>query len=120
MASYFMEISPRKVFLLVLYLSLPRLPAQVFHAGEPSVDTSLAAQDTAPLYPEPPFYIHPSKRLEEQELKDKREGTFITGLPRWEYDPIRGFGIGAEGFLYVNKTRKDPFFAYSPIGIGLM
>ncbi|MCS7162438.1 MAG: outer membrane protein assembly factor [Bacteroidia bacterium] len=68
------------------------------------------AQDTLPP---PPFYIHPSKRLSPEELAEKRTGTFVTGLPRWEYDPIRGFGFGAEGFLYINGSRRDPFFAYS-------
>jgi len=71
-------------------------------------------QDTGIVVREPPFYIHPSKRLSNHELQTKREGTFITGLPRVGYDPIRGWGVGAEGYLYVNGRRRDPFFPYTP------
>ena len=71
-------------------------------------------QDSSVAFPEPPFYIHPSKRLSDHELRTKREGTFVTGLPRIGYDPIRGWGFGAEGYLYVNGRRTDPFFAYTP------
>lgn len=92
-----------------LFLSLFLL---AFLHGQPLAD-SLTPSPTD-TYPKPPFFIHPLKRLSDNELAEKREGTFVTGLPRWEYDPIRGFGIGAEGFLYINKTRKDPFFAYTP------
>ena len=73
--------------------------------------------DTGLLTREPPFYIHPSKRLSDHELQMKREGTFITGLPRFGYDPIRGWGVGAEGYVYFNGRRKDPFFAYTPYRI---
>jgi hypothetical protein len=61
-----------------------------------------------------PFHIDPSKRLPDFELEDKKEGTFVTGLPRFEFDPIRGFGIGGNAFLFVNKTKEDPFFDYTP------
>ncbi|TVR40611.1 MAG: peptide-binding protein [Cryomorphaceae bacterium] len=61
-----------------------------------------------------PFFIHESKRIPEFEREDKREGTFVTGLPRLEFDPIRGFGVGGNVFLYFNKTKEDPFFEYTP------
>ncbi|MCS6790528.1 MAG: outer membrane protein assembly factor [Bacteroidia bacterium] len=89
-------------WLSVVVFSLPLLLSA--QQGEEKQDT----------HPAPPFYIHPLKRLSDQELAEKREGTFVTGLPRWEYDPIRGFGAGVEAFLYFNKTRKDPFFPYTP------
>ena len=73
--------------------------------------------DTGLLTREPPFYIHPSKRLSDHEIQMKREGTFITGLPRFGYDPIRGWGAGAEGYVYFNGRRNDPFFAYTPYRI---
>jgi outer membrane protein assembly factor BamA len=71
-------------------------------------------EDSVLLTREPPFYIHPSKRLSDHEIKMKREGAFITGLPRFGYDPIRGWGVGAEGYVYLNGRRGDPFFAYTP------
>lgn len=61
-----------------------------------------------------PFFIHPSKKIPSFELEDKKEGTFVTGVPRFEFDPIRGFGIGGNGFLFINKTKDDPFFDYTP------
>lgn len=62
---------------------------------------------------EPPFPIHPSKRISEEELHHKKEGYFLTGLPELERNPINGFGLGANFFLYNNKTKDDPFFPYT-------
>lgn len=70
--------------------------------------SSLQAQE------ELPFHIDSSKRLPEFELSEKKEGTFVTGLPRIEFDPIRGFGFGANLNVFFNKTREDPFFDYTP------
>jgi hypothetical protein len=61
-----------------------------------------------------PFFIDPSKRMPEFEIEDKKEGTFITGVPRFQFDPIRGFGIGGNVFLLINKDKNDPFFEYTP------
>ncbi|MCS7189728.1 MAG: outer membrane protein assembly factor [Bacteroidia bacterium] len=105
------DIIPTRTFVSVLLVAGHTI-FSVHLCGQDVSDSLGLARPEA--YPEPPFFIHPLKRLSDQELREKREGTFVTGLPRWEYDPIRGFGIGAEGFLYVNKTRKDPFFAYTP------
>lgn len=60
-----------------------------------------------------PFFIHDSKKLPDFELSEKKEGTFVTGLPRFEFDPIRGFGAGGNVNLFMNKTRDDPFFDYT-------
>lgn len=61
-----------------------------------------------------PFDLDPSKRMPDWEIEDKREGTFVTGLPRIEFDPIRGFGAGGNAFLFINKDKDDPFFEYTP------
>jgi hypothetical protein len=61
-----------------------------------------------------PFFIHPSKRMSDEELADKKEGLFLTGLPRIQFDPIRGFGFGGEASLFLNGKRDDPFFAWTP------
>lgn len=61
-----------------------------------------------------PFAIDASKRLPDDELEEKKEGTFFTGLPRLEFDPIRGFGAGGNVNLFFNKTKDDPFFEYTP------
>jgi hypothetical protein len=61
-----------------------------------------------------PFEISAVKRLSEEDIEDKKEGSFFTGLPRFEFDPIRGFGVGGNVFFFVNKTKDDPFFEYTP------
>jgi hypothetical protein len=61
-----------------------------------------------------PFKISSVKKLPEGELADKKEGFFVTGLPRFEFDPIRGFGVGGNVFLFQNGTKDDPFFEYTP------
>jgi hypothetical protein len=77
--------------------------------------TILAQENTTTQSnPELPFFIDPIKRLPDFEAEDKKEGTFITGLPRLEFDPIRGFGVGGNLFLFFNKDRNDPFFEYTP------
>ncbi|WP_448519686.1 Omp85 family outer membrane protein [Rhodoflexus sp.] len=78
--------------------------------------TSAFAQevDTVQKQQELPFYIDPVKRMDELELADKKEGSFITGVPRFEFDPIRGFGIGGTVNFFANKTKADPFFPYTP------
>jgi hypothetical protein len=70
--------------------------------------------DTTETSKQLPFFIDSSKRMPEFELDDKKEGTFVTGLPRFEFDPIRGFGVGGNAFIFWNKTKDDPFFDYTP------
>jgi hypothetical protein len=69
--------------------------------------------DTIDAKKELPFFIHETKKIPDYELEDKHEGTFITGLPRFEFDPIRGFGLGGNVNLFMNKTKDDPFFDYT-------
>lgn len=61
-----------------------------------------------------PFHIDDSKKMPDFEIEDKKTGTFITGVPRFEFDPIRGFGVGGNVNLFWNKDEKDPFFEYTP------
>jgi outer membrane protein assembly factor BamA len=61
-----------------------------------------------------PFPISEKRRLSDQRLESKKEGWYVTGLPRLGYDPIQGIGIGADGEIFNNRTADDPFFAYTP------
>ena len=70
--------------------------------------------DTIQTKKELPFFIHPSKRITDDELVHKKEGYFVTGLPEIERNPINGLGIGGNFYLYNNKTKDDPFFEYTP------
>lgn len=54
------------------------------------------------------------KRLSEEDLAAKKEGTFVTGIPDISYDPLNGYGFGAEGFITFNGSRSDRLFAYTP------
>jgi hypothetical protein len=60
-----------------------------------------------------PFHIDDSKKITEFDITDKKEGTFVTGLPRFEFDPIRGFGVGGNLNVFFNNTQADPFFDYT-------
>jgi outer membrane protein assembly factor BamA len=61
-----------------------------------------------------PFAIAKEKRLSTEDLQNKKEGTYLTGVPDISSDPINGFGVGAEAQLFFNGKRTDPFFAYTP------
>ena len=61
-----------------------------------------------------PFAIADEKRLSDEDLANKKEGTYVTGLPDLSSDPINGFGYGVEGSVFFNGKKSDPFFAYTP------
>lgn len=60
-----------------------------------------------------PFAIADEKRLSEEDLKDKKEGVYVTGTPDFSSDPVNGVGAGGEGSLFFNGKRGDPFFNYT-------
>ncbi|WP_046758230.1 Omp85 family outer membrane protein [Kordia jejudonensis] len=55
-----------------------------------------------------------SKRMSDDDLAKKKEGTFFTGIPDFSSDPITGFGFGVRGNVYWNGTRDNELFAYTP------
>ena len=61
-----------------------------------------------------PFAIAKEKRLPDDELAEKKEGIYATGVPDFSSDPVNGIGAGIEGSLFFNGNKKDPFFAYTP------
>lgn len=78
--------------------------------------TLLPAQTRVPdtLSQNLPFAIAKEKRLPDDELAAKKEGLSVTGVPDLSSDPLNGFGAGAEGSLFFNGKKTDPFFAYTP------
>lgn len=70
----------------------------------------MAQQDTIKL----PFAISRLKHLSDEDLANKKEGRYLTAIPDISSDPINGFGAGAEGQLFFNGRKTDPFFAYTP------
>lgn len=61
-----------------------------------------------------PFAISKEKKLPSDELAEKKEGTYVTGIPDISYDPLNGLGYGGEASLFFNGKRTDPFFEYTP------
>jgi outer membrane protein assembly factor BamA len=54
------------------------------------------------------------KRLSAEDLANKKEGIYVTGIPDLSSDPINGFGAGAAGEIFFNGKRSDSTFAYTP------
>jgi hypothetical protein len=73
--------------------------------------------DTIRVIGELPFPISEEKRLSPEDIANKKEGWYITGLPEPRIDPIKGLGIGTHISLFNNKDRSDPFFYYTPYRI---
>jgi outer membrane protein assembly factor BamA len=80
-----------------------------------SIQTSFAQTDTSAKVPlRLPFAIANEKKMDQEELDAKKEGVTVTGIPDVSSDPINGQGIGAEGSVFFNGKKTDPFFAYTP------
>ncbi len=60
-----------------------------------------------------PFAIADEKRLSDEDIRNKKEGTHFTFIPDISSDPVNGFGYGGEGSVYFNGKRNDPFFNYT-------
>ncbi|MGB4775475.1 DUF5982 domain-containing protein [Elizabethkingia anophelis] len=55
-----------------------------------------------------------SKRMSDEDLSKKREGTFVTELPDISSDPVTGFGFGVRSNVIWNGKRDNELFAYTP------
>ncbi|MBC8135020.1 MAG: hypothetical protein H8F28_03930, partial [Fibrella sp.] len=77
---------------------------------EPMPSPTPAPETVTPNVPE---YFR-ARRLSDADLKKKREGLFVTGLPDISSDPVAGTGYGVRGTIYWNGKRDDPLFAYTP------
>jgi outer membrane protein assembly factor BamA len=71
-----------------------------------------ARADEAPV--PPPSFAAGRQRLSEDDLREKVEGAYFTGLPLVDSDPDTGFGFGARGYRYWDGSRDDPLYAYTP------
>lgn len=61
-----------------------------------------------------PFAISSIKKLSDEDLQNKKEGVYLTGIPDISVDPINGLGYGGEGSLFFNGKKSNPFFQYTP------
>lgn len=73
--------------------------------------SSLLATETSKALP---FYLDPSKRISDEELAVKKEGSFITGVPGYAVDPITGTWLGGSFYYTENGKKTDPLFEYAP------
>lgn len=56
-----------------------------------------------------PFAISHEKKLPADELAEKREGVYLTGIPDISYDPLNGLGYGGEASLFFNGKKTILF-----------
>jgi hypothetical protein len=68
----------------------------------------------APAVPAPPEFLRHKPRIPEFTLKEKREGSYITGIPLIASDPDSGVNYGASLQWFENGPKDSPFFSYAP------
>jgi outer membrane protein assembly factor BamA len=105
------KISLFIISFIVIAISM-LLPSKTF--AQVVIDSTLNVSLDDSASSELPFRIADVKKLSEEDLANKREGTYVTGVPEFSSDPLNGFGYGVEGSVYFNGKKSDPFFAYTP------
>ncbi|HSZ72663.1 MAG TPA: DUF5982 domain-containing protein [Cytophagaceae bacterium] len=93
---------------------LPLLFLFIAHFSWAQTDTSTSTRVSETTVRQLPFAIAKEKKIDQEELDAKKEGVSVTGIPDVSSDPINGQGLGAEGSVFFNGKRSDPFFAYTP------
>ena len=86
----------------------------IAHFSWAQTDTSTSTRVSETTVRQLPFAIAKEKKIDQEELDAKKEGVSVTGIPDVSSDPINGQGLGAEGSVFFNGKRSDPFFAYTP------
>lgn len=61
-----------------------------------------------------PHYMRLKRRMSQQDIDDKKEGGYLTGIPIVNFDMTKGFGFGARVYYYNNGQRDSPLFEYTP------
>jgi hypothetical protein len=91
-------------------------------AGGEILDPAIQEEQELPPHVPRPDYMSASPELPDLLLKDKRQGTYFTGVPAIGYDDERGGQLGVLGEWYDNGSWEDPYFRSSPyrkkIGFG--
>ncbi|MEN8146045.1 MAG: DUF5982 domain-containing protein [Campylobacterota bacterium] len=58
--------------------------------------------------------LYTKSTLTPEQIADKREGMYVTGLPLVNYDADKGFGYGLRVYLYDNGDRESELFKVTP------
>jgi len=61
-----------------------------------------------------PELMAKKRRMRDDDLADKVEGRYFTGLPLVNSDPDTGFGFGARVYMFNNGPKPDKMFEYTP------
>ncbi len=77
-------------------------------------DAVPAAEEEPFRVPPPPDSIRYKQPIPEFLLKEKREGSYFTGIPVIGSDPESGFQLGASIQWYDNGSKESPSFYYAP------
>lgn len=96
---------------LILVLLVAVL-VSVAEGGATSTDDE--PERTLPPEVERPDFMRNKPFIPDALLIDKREGTYMTGIPAIGWDQEEGFNIGAIVEFYDNGSRDDPFFRTAP------
>jgi len=87
----------------------------------PETDDGAAAPRTAPAKVEPrrdpkvlPDFMLQKRRMRDEDIEDKNEDGYFTGLPLLNSDPDTGIGFGARVLYFNNGPRADKMFEYTP------
>jgi outer membrane protein assembly factor BamA len=91
-----------------------RLSGSAFVALWLAAVSAAQPETLSPVPPSPPEILRNKPPIPELLLKDKREGTYFTGLPLIGYTPESDVIYGGTIQWYDNGPRDSPFFAYAP------
>lgn len=58
--------------------------------------------------------LYDKPTLTAEQIADKKEGMYVTGLPLVNYDADKGYGYGARVYLYDNGERESELFELTP------
>lgn len=102
------------IYFLLNFIILNANAQEPTYVGSENLDRAVVVErDTLEL----PFAMSREKRLLPEDIFNKREGWYATGLPEFTVDPIRGLTVGANAFLFNNMDKTDPFFYFTPYRI---
>jgi outer membrane protein assembly factor BamA len=98
------------ILLGLLWMAAPAPPSA---AAEPA---PVATQEgpPAPPTPTPPDFMRNKPRIPDFELKNKKEGWYLTGIPLVGVDPDSGFNYGVSVQLFDDGAKDSAFFHYAP------
>ncbi|HSB82783.1 MAG TPA: DUF5982 domain-containing protein [Candidatus Methylomirabilis sp.] len=94
----------------LLYLIGATLHLPLANAASPPDPEGTPTADA----PTPPDFMRNKPQIPEIILKDKREGSYFTGIPVIGIDPESGVALGASVQWYDNGAKDSPFFSYTP------